>query len=118
MRISEAAHQSELTVDTIRFYERSGLMPPIARQADGTRRFSPKDVEWLTLLASLRRTGMTLADMRHFAALYRAGDQTVPERRQVLQQHAEALTQRRKELDACATLLAKKLEMYDRIERA
>jgi DNA-binding transcriptional MerR regulator len=116
MKISEAALQSGLSIDTIRYYERAGLVPAIARGADGVRRFSPKDLEWLVLLGHLRQTGMPLATMERFAAAYAQGDQTVPERRAILLEHQARLDARRAELERCAALLAKKLDLYDTLE--
>ena len=115
MRISEAASQSGLSIDTIRYYESSGLLPPIERGADRQRRFSAVDVEWLILLSSLRDTGMPMKTMRHFAGLYRKGDETIPDRKKVLLEHADHLQQRRGALDRCADILAHKLERYDEI---
>ncbi|MCE8544690.1 MerR family transcriptional regulator [Ruegeria pomeroyi] len=116
MKIAEAAARSGLSIDTIRFYERSGLLPPIARGSDGMRRFSPETADWLRLLASLRETGMELRAMRRFAELYRQGDATIPERRRMLQEHAANLELRRAALDRCAALLAHKLQRYSEIE--
>ena len=116
MKISEAASRSGLSIDTIRFYERSGLLPPVARGPDGRRRFSPENVDWLTLLSSLRDTGMPMEKMRRFAELYRKGDDTIPLRRQMLIEHAVSLDHRRAALDRCAELLATKLQRYDEIE--
>ncbi len=118
MLISQAAARSGLSLDTIRFYERSGLLPAIARGADGRRRFSPETIDWLILLASLRSTGMPMASMKRFAALYRTGDDSIPERRQMLLDHRARLTARRAELDRCAALLTYKLQRYDDIEGA
>ncbi len=115
MRISEASTQSGLSIDTIRFYERSGLLPPVERGPDGRRRFSAVDVDWLTLLASLRGTGMPMKTMRHFADLYRQGDKTVPQRREVLLEHANHLERQRNALDRCAEILTYKLKRYDEI---
>ena len=115
MRISEAATQCGLSIDTIRFYERSGLLPPIDRGPDGRRRFSAVDVDWLTLLASLRDTGMPMKTMRHFAGLYRQGDDTIPQRKKVLLEHARHLDRQRGALDRCAAILAHKLQRYDEI---
>ena len=115
MRISQAAEQSGLSIDTIRFYEKSGLLPPIRRGTDRQRRFSAIDLEWLILLSSLRDTGMPMKTMRHFAGLYQEGDETIPERRKVLLEHSKHLEQRRVALDRCADILAHKLERYDEI---
>lgn len=112
MRIAEAADKSGLSIDTIRFYEKSGLVPALVRGADGHRRFSETDIEWLTLLAVLRQTGMPMATLRRFAALYRQGDETIAERRQVLLDHGTHLQRQRAGLDRCEAMLAKKLAIY------
>ncbi|MEM7633648.1 MAG: MerR family transcriptional regulator [Pseudomonadota bacterium] len=116
MRISEAALKSGLSVDTIRYYEKSGIVPEIRKGPDGQRRFSTENVDWLTLLFWLRETGMPMKIMYRFASLYRAGDQTIPERKQVLLAHAEHLKKRRADLDRCEEMLAYKLAIYDDIE--
>lgn len=116
MRISEASTISGLSADTIRYYEKSGIVPPIDRGPDGLRRFSPENVEWLVLLYWLRKTGMPMREMKRFASLYKQGDTTVPDRRTLLLNHEARLKRRRQELDRCADVLAVKLAAYDRIE--
>jgi DNA-binding transcriptional MerR regulator len=115
MRISEAASLSGLSIDTIRFYEKSGLLPPIKRGLDRRRRFSSENIEWLVLLSSLRDTGMPMEKMRHFAELYRQGNSSIPERKQIFLEHSGHLERRRADLDRCAELLAYKLERYAEI---
>ncbi|MEL6977543.1 MAG: MerR family transcriptional regulator [Pseudomonadota bacterium] len=113
MRIAEAAERCGLTIDTIRYYERAGLLPQVPRGADGKRRFTAESVDWLILLGSLRKTGMSMKAMARFAALYRKGDQTIPERREILLRHAEQLSVKRRDLDRCEAVLTYKLETYD-----
>jgi len=115
MKIAEVAAQSGLSIDTIRYYEREGLCPPIPRGADGQRRFSPQVLDWLVLLAALRETGMPLRRMKHFAELYAHGDATVPERKQVLTDHARHLDAQAARIAECKALLAHKLSLYDTI---
>ncbi|RWE23607.1 MAG: MerR family transcriptional regulator [Mesorhizobium sp.] len=118
MLISEAASASGLTIDTIRYYEKLGLLPKIARRRDGRRDFSAENVDWLILLFSLRETGMPMERMRYFAQLYRRGDETLSERKAVLLDHAQHLDMRRAGLDRCAELLAYKLRRYDEMTEA
>jgi len=113
MKISEAAAQSGLSVHTIRYYEAAGLCPPIARGADGQRRFAPRDVEWLTLMAALRETGMPGAEMRRFAEAYAQGDATLQDRKAMLQAHQDRLARSQAALVRCAGLVALKLARYD-----
>lgn len=112
MQIAEAARRSGLSIDTIRYYERSALLPAIDRGADGRRRFSAEVVEWLVLLHSLRETGMAMKTMRAFAALYRAGADTVEDRARILLEHAEILRAKKAALERCEALLARKLARY------
>ena len=116
MRIAEAATKSGLSIDTIRYYEKSGIVPPVSRGADGQRRFSAENIDWLTLLYWLRETGMPVKTMRRFASLYRAGDQTMPERKKILLAHSAHLKERRAALDRCEEILAYKIKIYENRE--
>ena len=115
MKISEVAERSGLSISTIRFYEKSGLCPFIQRGSDGKRKFSKTDADWLELLASLRLTGMPLAQMRAFAELYASGDDKIPERKAALLAHRRRIDARRAELDRCRLILDRKLQRYDKI---
>jgi len=112
MRIEEAAQSSGLSADTIRYYEKTGIVPPIARDGSGHRQFGPGDIEWMTILYWLRQTGMSMKDMSRFAELVQAGDHTRAERHALLSAHAELLAARRAELDACEAILNRKLAVY------
>jgi DNA-binding transcriptional MerR regulator len=115
MKIAEVATRTGLSISTIRFYEKSGLCPAIERGPDGKRQFSATNTDWLLLLASLRATGMPLADMRRFATLYALGNETIPQRKTALLAHRQSLADRQAELDRCRTILERKLNKYDEI---
>ena len=117
MRINEAAETSGLSADTIRFYEKSGIVPPIQRDMNGQRRFSRNNVDWMTVLYWLRKTGMPMKVMSRYAFLVHAGDHTIPERKDILRQHGQRLSEQRAELDRCEALLAYKLAAYDDVEK-
>lgn len=115
MKISEVAELTGFSISTIRFYEKSRLCPPIERGADGKRRFSKINVDWLDLLASLRATGMHMSEMRAFADLYASGDVTIPKRKAALLAHRQNLEVRQAELECCRRILDRKLQRYDEI---
>ncbi|SDW12318.1 MerR family transcriptional regulator [Litoreibacter albidus] len=112
MRITEAAGACRLSAHTIRFYEKSGMLPLISRGADGHRRFTPRDIEWLTLLYWLRETGMPLRQMQHFTTLAKRGEAGVMARRQILLDHAELLKEKKLILEKCEDVLALKIASY------
>lgn len=112
MRIAEASNACGLSAHTIRFYEKSGMLPEIERGADGHRYFNQRDVEWLTLLYWLRETGMPLKQMKRFTKLAKAGDAGIAERRQILADHANSLKAKRAVIEKCETVLAIKIASY------
>jgi DNA-binding transcriptional MerR regulator len=88
--ISEAADAAELSIDTIRYYDRLGILGAVSRTPGGARAFSPDDIGWLRILRCLRDTGMSMADLRRFCAI--DGIAAPAQRRQLLEQHrAEVL---------------------------
>lgn len=116
MRIKEAAARSGLTQDTIRFYEKSGMLEAIRRDGRGWRVFSGDDVNWLTTLERLRTTGMPLDDVKRFAVSAHAADRDAPNQRALrlalLENHAVTLAHRQAELEACKHFLTHKINMY------
>jgi DNA-binding transcriptional MerR regulator len=116
MLIKEAARRSGLSQDTIRFYEKSGMLAAVRRDGRGWRVFSADDVNWLTTLERLRTTGMPLDDVKRFAMSAHASDCDTParqsERLALLEAHSETLAQRQAELEACKTYLQHKITIY------
>lgn len=110
MHITAAAERSGLSVDTIRYYEKEGLDPPVQRDGRGWRQYTADTLDWLVTLQRLQATGMPMADMVRFArsahgpnAEVRAEQQL---RRDLLKSHAARLARNQAELDACAADLA------------
>ena len=117
MRINEASKATGLSADTIRFYEKEGIVPPIGRDQSGHRCFSRENIDWMIVLYWLRKTGMPMDVMSRYAALVHAGDHTIPERKAILREHGRLLAARRAELDRCDELLAYKLAAYEEVEK-
>ncbi|CNF98610.1 Putative transcriptional regulator%2C MerR family [Mycobacterium tuberculosis] len=84
---AETAEKSGFTIDTLRYYEKIGLLSGIARNASGRRVFTDDDLAWLGLLRCLRESGMPIAEMLRYSELARSGDDTVQERLELLQDH-------------------------------
>jgi len=110
--ISEVAARTGLSAHTLRWYERIGLMPHVDRSHTGQRRFTNRDLDWLELVGKLRLTGMPVAGMVRYAELVRAGDQTYPERRELLESTREDVLRRIAELQDTLSILDFKIGIY------
>jgi DNA-binding transcriptional MerR regulator len=115
--IAHAAQHSGLSIDTLRYYERIGLMEPPVRDSAGRRTYTDDDVAWLVFLTRLRTTGMPLKVVREYVRLRRLGAAGVPAMRRILVDQRAALQARMDELRSCMDLLDYKIEKYGRLER-
>ncbi|MEV0340345.1 MerR family transcriptional regulator [Nocardia sp. NPDC050713] len=111
--IGEAAERSGLSRDTLRWYERIGLMDYVGRDHTGKRRFSDRDLEWLALIGKLRTTGMSVADMLRYAELVRAGDSTFPERLAMFRDTRAEVLAKIAELQQTVAVLDYKIAIYE-----
>jgi DNA-binding transcriptional MerR regulator len=109
---SQAAEQSGFSLDTLRYYERIGLLDDIDRAPSGHRRFRDDDLEWLGVLRCLRETGMPIAQMRRYAALTRRGEATMAERLSLLTEHDRQVQERIALLQAQHNHLREKIAWY------
>lgn len=116
MKIGELSSKCGISIDTLRYYEKAGLIEPPWR--DGGRRDYPDDaLAWIKFLKSLKATGMKLSDMARYAQLRAAGNSTSAERRQMLEQQRMVVLSRIAELEECLTMLDFKISNYSEIEK-
>jgi DNA-binding transcriptional MerR regulator len=87
LHIGQLSARTGRSVHTIRWYEAQGLMPGVARDGGGRRVYQEEHVDWLDLMDRLRRTGMSIAQMRRYTALVKQGRATLAERQQMLAEH-------------------------------
>ncbi len=83
----QVAEETGFSLDTLRYYEKIGLLDGIERNSGGQRVFTEDDVNWLRILRCLRDTGMPIARMVRYAELARGGEETIAERLAVLEEH-------------------------------
>ena len=116
MPIREFARQTGLSVDTLRYYERIGLIDRVERVGGGHRRYSARDLAWVAFLSRLRETGMSIAEMGRFAALRRAGDTTVEDHREMLEAYRLTVEANLASLRSNLAAIESKIEHYRAME--
>jgi len=117
LTIQEAAEETGLTVHTLRYYERIGLLMPIGRAANGHRRYSQQDINFIRTLNRWRQTGMPLADIQHYVKLVQEGDSTAGERRALLEAHRQTVVRQIEELEATLEVIDFKIQNYTDIQQ-
>src|SRR5437764_15236136 len=116
LTIQKVAQQTGLSIDTLRYYERIGLLEPVGRAQNGHRRYPQRDLAWIDLLIRLRDTGMPRAQMVREAYLRRQGSSTLAERRLMLEQHQRSLQQHMQELEQHMAALQQKIARLKALE--
>lgn len=91
LTVAQMAAATGVSPHTLRYYEKAGLIEPVARNSGNQRRYSDEDIEWLRFLLRLRETGMPIAQMREYAALRAKGPQTTAARLALLEEHQARL---------------------------
>lgn len=123
MTIHEVAEKIGVSAHTIRFYEKSGILPPIQRTEGGIRQFSEADTAFLLFVLELKRTGMSLAEIIEFTEdgclLERLQQGVLPsqpvERRlAILRKHEERLYEQRRQIDGLLDAVNQKIAFYER----
>jgi len=111
--IGQLATRTGRSVHTIRWYEAQGLIPGVARDGGRRRVYGELHVGWLDLMDRLRRTGMSIAEMREYTALVKQGSGTLSKRRALLSAHREQVQDMIAEWQLALRLLDSKIDFYD-----
>jgi DNA-binding transcriptional MerR regulator len=115
MKIKEAAEMFELTIDTLRYYERIEIIPPIKRDSSGYREYHTQDLNWIFLVTSLRKAGISIESLIEFSRLSQMRNETDVEQAQkdILVEQLTELNQKITELSETKKLLEYKIDSFD-----
>ncbi|AIS59033.1 MerR family transcriptional regulator [Listeria ivanovii] len=114
MNIKEAAKITGLTNDTIRYYERIGIIMPIPRQANGLRDFNERSINQLKFAKTMRSAGMGVESLREYVAMiYENDDSTILARKALLTEQAELMQEKIDEMQEAHDYLLYKVENYE-----
>ncbi len=116
LTITEMALRTGLSVHTLRYYERIGLLDPVERASSGHRRYSMRDIAWVEFLTRLRKTGMQIRMMQHYARLRHEGDSTLRARRELLEAHQRETQNQINDLQQNLAAISEKIKTYQNME--
>ncbi|MCO7138021.1 MerR family transcriptional regulator [[Clostridium] leptum] len=114
MTIKEVSEKYHISQDTLRYYERIGMIPAVSRTAGGIRDYQEKDLNWVELAICMRSAGLPIEAMIEYVKLYQMGDSTFAARLQLLQEQRENLLEQRKQIDATLDRLNYKIAQYQK----
>jgi MerR family transcriptional regulator, aldehyde-responsive regulator len=113
MKIAEVSEQYGLSVDTLRYYERVGLIPPVNRSESGIRDYNELDLRRVDFIKCMRSAGLPIEVLIEYVALVQQGDQTIEARREILKEQRELLVTRMNEMQKTLDILDHKIEVYE-----
>ena len=118
MRIAEVAQKFDITPDTLRYYERIGLLRPIARTASGVRDYSEADCGRIEFIKCMRGANVSIEALQEYMRLLDEGDGTVAARKAILEEQRALAERRIAEMQAGLDRLNHKIENYDEMLKA
>ena len=113
MTVKEVSEKYNITQDTLRYYERIGMIPKVTRTSSGIRSYQKEDLEWVELAICMRSAGLPVEEMTQYVKLNQEGDTTIPDRLELLKKQREVLHEQRKQLDDTLERLNYKIERYE-----
>lgn len=112
MNIKKVSELTGVSADTIRYYERIGLIPPVTRNQSGVRNFSDRDISVLEFVRYFRGAGVSVESLIDYIGLVEQGDSTIGARLAILQEEREKLEERVSKLQAALDRLNHKIDNY------
>ncbi|KKD50426.1 MerR family transcriptional regulator [Listeria seeligeri] len=113
MNIKEASEKTGVSADTIRYYERIGLIPRVSRNENGVRKFDDEDLRWIDFSRQMRRAGMSIEALIDYLSLFREGEKTLEPRMELLKEQRAELKDRIDMMQEALERLDFKIENYD-----
>ena len=113
MTISEVSQKYGLSQDTLRYYEKVGAIPPVHRNKSGVRDYTEEDCGWVELVKCMRSAGLAVEVLAEYVRLQLEGDETIPQRRQLLVDQREQLADQLKVIQDTMMRLDYKISRYD-----
>lgn len=117
MTIKEVSEKYNITQDTLRYYERIGMIPAVSRTAGGIRNYDDADCGWIELAICMRSAGVPVEAMIEYVQLYQEGDETIPARLQLLIDQRTELQKQKEKIEDMLMRLEYKIGRYEEAVR-
>ena len=118
MTIAEVSKKYDISADTLRYYERIGLIPKVHRNKSGIRDYTEEDCGWVEFVKCMRRAGLQIEAIIEYVELYFQGDSTVEARKNILIEQRDRLAYKIEEMQSTLERLNKKIERYECINKS
>jgi len=115
MKISEISEQTGFSTDTLRYYEKIGLIPPIKRTESGIRDYAENDLKRIEFIRCMRNAGIPIEPLIEYIDLVRQGDQTIEARKKILIDQRDQLQSKMEEMQETLDLLNYKISVYEEV---
>ena len=115
MKIAEVSEQHGLSTDTLRYYERIGLIPPVNRSESGIRDYNELDIRRVEFVKCMRSAGLPVEVLVDYIDLVQQGDKTIEARKEILKEQRELLLVRMQEMQKTLDILDHKIEVYENV---
>lgn len=113
MTIAEVSRKYDISADTLRYYERIGLLPPVPRNKSGIRDYDEASCGWIELMKCMRAAGVQIEALSEYVALYRQGDSTLDAREALLKEQRRQLCTRMEDMQHSLDRLDYKIGLYE-----
>lgn len=110
--IKDVSKQFGISADTLRYYERAGMIPPVSRTVGGSRDYQDEDLRWVELALCLRSAGLPVEVIAEYVRLSQSGSGTIPDRLALLEQQREVLLEQQRQTSAALSRLNHKITVY------
>lgn len=111
--IGQVSKMFDLSISTLRYYDKEGLLPFVERSNSGIRMFSDKDYEWLKIIECLKKSGLSIKEIRSYIDMTKRGDDSLEERLQLFEERKKDVERQMKELQETLDLLKYKCWYYE-----
>lgn len=114
MIIKEVSEKFELSQDTLRYYERIGMIPKVNRTSGGIRDYTEEDLAWVGLAKCMRNAGLTVEVVVEYVKLFQEGDETISARLSLLEEQRDSLIDQKSKIDEMLDRLDIKIDIYEK----